>query len=316
MARQNISVSIKLSLLLCAWFSPSRVLSFTFGSYILKSQLHYKKNKVWTAAVVGENDLIERTGTSHENQGKNKTRKKEIIKFGGEICYHSDPLPFPTNGNTISDFFATKQHQNILLRGNGDNTVEFLSSDVVDNNLRRKWAEQSSLVGGENPGEIDEVVLVTPPGIGMVGIKIFPTSTMGTKCFEFQRPNTTMSLPEYQVVLIEDEPRAEGPRFLVWIFNKISFGLEGKKSSPENRRQQAFMRLWAEPLDDEKKVVFKAVISMWIEIKFPSFLLRFFPMKKNEAEDLCSAAIIKELERSSLTGIDNFCIAYRKWIHA
>ena len=48
-----------------------------------------------------------------------------------------------------------------------------------------------------------------------------PTSVIGTKIVSDTGEGT---VPEFQGVLISNEPRARGPRPVVWLFHKVLYG--------------------------------------------------------------------------------------------
>jgi hypothetical protein len=80
------------------------------------------------------------------------------------------------------------------------------------------------------------------------------------------------------------------------------------------KNHRAFLKVWAEPVNlDSTVIVIKSSISMWLELRFPSFLLRFFPIHKSKAEDLCSSAIVQSLQKSFSPAFNEFCKAYSTW---
>lgn len=281
-------------------------------------------------------------------------QKTEVLRFGGEIFYSSNPLPY---SDSLQRFFFNHNMQKILLSGGGATTsmekdhdsVESHSSHRVTSipfhsNLFETWKQKSLAVGARLPQENDTIVLVQPKGIDMVGIKILPQTIIGTTVSIHLHTTASCSppkqylMPEFQAVLIQDDTNAEGPPFLIWLFNKITRNdelnnitaeggnnaIHGKLARAQNHgnnnsktNHEAFLRVWVEPLLDlhsntPNEIVFKSSVSMWLELHFPSFLLRFFPIHKSKAEELCSAAIIKSLQTSFSPAFQAFCHSYNE----
>ncbi len=154
-------------------------------------------------------------------------------------------------------------------------------------------------------------------------MSIIPTTTIGTKLIEVESSinDQVKTLPEFQATLIEDEPVAKGPKFFVWLFNKIVYGGNPdeiiQQQQYNDRNETAFLRFYVQPIESENitngneiNFVFVAESSMWLEFLFPKLLLRFFPMKKEKAEELCSGAILKALEKNMKPAMDEFCNEY------
>jgi len=163
-----------------------------------------------------------------------------------------------------------------------------------------------------------------------VGVKILPRTIIGTTVTSnsYWINGKELQMPEFQAVLIDDDTRAEGPAFLVWLFNKVTSvnkdsdellmnGIANEGNEMKNKDHRAFLRVWVEPLNLDSnlpEIVFKSYISMWLELRFPAVLLKLFPIRKSKAEELCSAAIVKSLRASFSPAFDNFCKAYDEWL--
>jgi len=282
-------------------------------------------------------------------------QKMDVLRFGGEISFTSKALPY---SDSLMNFFSNQTMQRVLLSGDAkqvqDNksTPHHVSTISLNKNLLEEWKMKSLAVGANLPNENDIIVLVQPKGIDMVGVRILPQTILGTTFSTHEYKTSVDSItpasfsvhmPEFQSVLIKDDTHAEGPTFLVWLFNKIARNDELNKdlelfkevdhrnnenkevwieeSPPSSntllknkKNHEAFLRVWAEPIFFDttipQEVVFKSSISMWIELRFPFFLLRFFPINKSKAEELCSSAIVKSLRMSFQPAFEEFCTAY------
>ena len=313
--------TVKLSLIL--FLLPSHVVAFT--SRVLYSNNARNSNEPHANPLHLSNqyDVEEVSETRAESALNPKEQhdddEKDILRFGGTVTFTSKLLPF-LEEKSITDFFADKEHQKILLSGvNEKNScgVQELALEDVNDALVYRWKKQSILMGAVEPHEEekDNIVSVKPPGIKIAGLNIVPTSTIGTKYI----PSTgNYDLPEFQAVLIDDVPMAEGKRPLVWLFNKIVYGgnpaeddIITQFTSSTDRNESGLLRVWVEPEGQNFQI--KASSTLWLEFQFPSFLLKFFPMRKEKGEKICSDAIVKTLEKNLIPAIENFCSSYTEW---
>lgn len=308
-----------------------------------------------------------------------KNSKSATLTFRGNCTYLSKPLPIPShhhNPSSLIDFFSDESHQNILLSGankkesitnnNNDSQkdatdesfVEYIRDRELYNSFIDTWMKQSHHMHGKTyrPNyDEDSIAIVQPDGIPMAGITVYPTSIVGSKLFINNDDNdtksagipttTTIPMPEFQVLLLEDKPRAKGPKFMVWLFNKLTYGgspppllspqpKRQEQSQNDNhdnndttnnqspnqhnkrRHQSALLRVWAEPCphNSTQFVQIRAESKMCIELSFPELLLRLFPMKREVAEDICSEAVQNVLEQSTLPAVKQFCSLYEEWM--
>jgi len=276
-----------------------------------------------------------RVGVNEEKEIEKESSKTEKLRFGGKNSYTSQIVPIPADADlqNIHEFFATFEHQKILLTGGKNESSEMEELDVQSDSVdSQKWVENARFLGGDEPNfDRDRVHKVIPPGIKIVTLEVLPLSVIGTK-IRSTAPNDVegFRMPEFQAVLIDDQPTAIGPRFSVWLFNKIVYGgnpnvkvkaeAGGKEekiasASKERRRdEKAMLRFWAErrpvsqqsdprlgkhsdsDLDSSTKseyrsesydLVFRGEAELWLEFEFPTILLRFFPLSKEKAEELC-----------------------------
>jgi len=277
-----------------------------------------------------------------ESETQNK-QKKVILRFGGKYSYKSQIFSYPSSSPSIPsdtvlndflfNFFSEEKSQHILLSGGTNSTIQKVSMEGSEyDELLRKWNEKissSSLEAKMPEPHVDPVVVVTPPGIDILTVSIIPTTTIGTKLTEVDSSigGQLRKLPEFQATLIEDEPMAQGPKFFVWLFNKIVYGGNPDEivqhHSSNDRNETALLRFYVEPVTQEDGVnsdginfAFVAESSMWLEFLFPKLLLRFFPMKKEKAEELCSGAIVKALEKNMKPAMEEFCKEYMHYIQS
>lgn len=294
---------------------PSQVFTFTSRIACLNNVINSNEGHANPQYMSNQYDVVEDETLPLDDEEE----EKDTLRFGGTVTFTSELLPF-LEEKSITDFFAVKEHQKILLCGLNNNTscgVRELAREELNDELVQRWKKQSILMGAVEPQEEekDNIVSVKPPGIRIAGLNIVPTSTIGTTCISNTEHH---DLPEFQAVLIDDLPMAEGRRPLVWLFNKIVYGGDPAKediamhfTSSTDRSESGFLRVWVEP--EGKNFLIKASSTLLLEFQFPSLLLKFFPMRKEKGEKICSEAIVKTLEKNLVPAVENFCSSYTEW---
>ena len=308
----------------CILIKRNNVLSnhFFFSSRF-SHKLSLTQDDTLALLTADENDI--------KKQEKEPQQKHETLKFGGKLSYKSQMYTSTTVNDIIEltyNFFEQETTQNLLLSGGKNSTIDAIHSDDLHPELIMKWNDEVKALKASKPDiKQDRVVKVTPQSIELVTVCVIPTVTIGTKLIKVEKTlnnGNTIILPEFEAILILDEPRAEGPKFFVWLFNKITYGgdpdkLSDNDSRTSKRRERALLRIRtelveAEEFQLEQKLIFIADSSMTLEFEFPKMLLRFFPMKKEKAEQLCSNAITKALEENLLPAMKAFGDEYELFL--
>jgi len=251
--------------------------------------------------------------------------------------------------------------------GGGGGCVEEISLDILppptppsDNaaatDILEKWKANAFSMGASEPNpKKDTLLRVVPLTIPLSVAEVCPETLLGTKLTSRDYPvyddvscgrTTVMPFPEFQAVLIEDYPRARGPKPLVWLFDRIIYGSGGgtppvwvdsssivmsppatnededeeeknsnnlnnnNSSSNRSRNEKALLRIWAEPTDTFENFVFTAEAKIRLEFAFPKLLLRFFPMDKDKAEEMCNNAIAKALQSNLKPAVEELTRLY------
>jgi len=279
-----------------------------------------------------------------ENRKATTGTSTETLRFGGRQTYTSPILPLPSNHQLLLDFFANADNQAVLLTGGkAESSVEPIFLNLLDDvELIDVWKTNAKIMEAEEPDEtMDKLLKVLPSGVRIITVVVCPESLVGVKLTTCKRKEASTTpidgdsssiriFPELQVVLIEDEPKAIGPKPLVWLFNKVVYGgdPEGidkitKAAKKKDRNERALLRVWAELVsqseegDDlpEPSFVFKADTELRLEFGFPRLLLKFFPLSKSKAEEITSAAINRELTANIKPAIDRFSELYMDEYH-
>ena len=269
-----------------------------------------------------ENKNHEAMDTKEVTQNDN-AKKMESLIFGGTYTYRSKTYSLSLTMQELEDnlfhFLGDERIQHMLLSGGKNSTIIKVNIDEFSSDIVSKWYEQADFVKAEQPDlSADSVVIVTPPGVELVTVKVIPTTTIGTKILS--KPyDSDNNLPEFQATLIEDEPRAVGPRFFVWLFNKVVYGGNPDEviNKKENRRNEsALLKLYIDPTEVNDGMIsfcFVAESYMRLEFLFPRLLLRFFPLKKEKSEKLCTDAILKALETNMIPAMESFCDEFERY---
>jgi hypothetical protein len=253
------------------------------------------------------------TGDDKVGDDKVETSSLQFVA-GTSLLTESAPLPTPPL--QLVDFFQASEYRNHLLLGYGILDGEVLpavepllhpSPDLWD-----RWAKQADLTGTPTPRpDVDELLLVKSSGIPFsLGLTMFVESIIG---FNLVLPDESEgSFPEYQFTLIQDTIRAEGPRAMVWIFEKIT-GASSKQK--KGQTTHSFSTLKVEPSPDKPgEIVFQSNTRLEINLYFPKILLRILPMSREKSNEIGSKSTLKSLEVRGVAALKIFEKSYSTWL--
>ncbi len=242
-----------------------------------------------------------------QNEIASKKEKKGMttLHFKGEKVFQTDPLPLESM-DVLQSFFEREKDEirSILLSGSsGKNTVVALPGKEGVKE-KEAWSKQCQVVGGNLPSfeNGDVVYRVNADGMNMGGLQIKNEMLIGATTKIGNTGDDTSSIntnsPEYQFVFISDKRIAEGPRLLVWVFNKLMGA--GKKDDGEDTEQAitSLTRFYANTISKDE-VIFTLESSLDIAVKFPSFMLKILPVSKEKAEEEGSASVMKTLVKDT-----------------
>jgi len=252
--------------------------------------------------------------------------------------------------------------------GTGTGTANLLPLKLSTNEsilLLDEWKKQAQMVGAQLPnvqkeeGQGDDAVYqVKTGGINFAGLRVQSNALIGVKLvtsdmvpancstgdsdgysndkdeyedlshYDDDDDDDSPCLVEYQLVYIKDEQYVDGPRVLVWIFNKLT----GKNSNtgsgngnsgssigsgsdaPSNSKQQSvssFSRFYVN-ITNDKMAIFKIESMLDIAIKFPTFLLKILPVSKEKAEEQGSASVMKTLVKDTGASLQRVVDYYKQ----
>jgi len=226
-----------------------------------------------------------------------------LLRFVGEATTTADPVPMPPPGKSLSDFFAVDSHRDLLMKGTG-NVVEPMEANEE---LMERWAAEAKRVGAVPPQKGDSLLQVTTSGIQFPGLKILSVATIGAKLIV----DGDGGYPVHEFTLVRDTIKAEGPRPIRFIFNKLT---ATRDEEAKEQTTHSLTRTTAGPADSGDTCMFTSSSYLEVDVSFPKVLLRILPVSKEKAEQQGSQSILKTIEKDSGPALESFKSAYLKHI--
>jgi len=223
-------------------------------------------------------------------------------KFVATKDITTDPVSVPNEPRFLQDFFMIKDHRDLLfpyefsLVDSGDPSDEDASRvSTLGKHQLPSLPESSTLVD-------TNVLEFVSAGLNFPGIKVTSIMKMSSQLFL----SGAEKMPEYRFILLESTTKAEGPRPLVWLFNKLT-------KAENNQEQSTFSYTRISGEIRGGKLVFHANARLEVRINIPRVMLKLLPVKLETFEEQGSKSLegaMKDLERS----INRFKDAYIQWI--
>eukprot|EP00568_Trieres_chinensis_P000723 CAMPEP_0183299174 /NCGR_PEP_ID=MMETSP0160_2-20130417/5973_1 /TAXON_ID=2839 ORGANISM="Odontella Sinensis, Strain Grunow 1884" /NCGR_SAMPLE_ID=MMETSP0160_2 /ASSEMBLY_ACC=CAM_ASM_000250 /LENGTH=322 /DNA_ID=CAMNT_0025461367 /DNA_START=25 /DNA_END=993 /DNA_ORIENTATION=- len=235
---------------------------------------------------------------------------KTTLRFVGSTSYDSEGVPRGSGSKSMADFFAAEGSADILLTGTG-NVVEPFGDATPD--MIARWASEAERMGAAAPEEGDLIRRVQTPGVQFPGLKVVTDSYIGTKLI--MPTDAESGDPEYEFTLIKDEPKALGPKPLVWVFNRLT-GAGGKAEGDD--KEQTVHSLSRLRVKSDEGGNNGATLTMnsflEIDVTFPTILLKILPVSKEKAEEQGSKSIQNVVEKDIGPSVERFREAYMDWL--
>jgi hypothetical protein len=232
-----------------------------------------------------------------------------LLKFVGEATTITDPVPLPPrasddDGKSLAAFFSVDSHRDLLMRG-VSNVVEPMEANKE---LMERWTAEAKRVGAVPPEEGDPLLQVTTAGIQFPGLKILSVATIGAKLIV----DDESGYPVHEFTLVKDTIRAEGPRPIRFIFNKLT---ATRDEEAKEQTTHSLTRTTAMSADDSDDQMIKFISSSYLEVdvSFPKVFLRILPVSKEKAEKQGSQSILKTIEKDSGPALESFKDKYLEW---
>jgi hypothetical protein len=205
----------------------------------------------------------------------------------------------------------------------------------MDSDLWNRWTNEAKRFNGATPPDPlqDELVLVKSSGIpfplgmslfvnSIVGVQLIlpTTTTAGEQGHHQQQPPSPY--PSYRFTLVKDTLSAKGPSALVWLFQKMTGN--GNQDKDKEQTTHSFSTLRVLPSLDSKQehngettngtdIVFQSESQIEINVRFPSLLLRFLPMSREQCNQQGSESVQASFETRGAPALHQFVQAYQSW---
>ena len=231
-----------------------------------------------------------------------------LLKFVGEATTITDQVPIPPqaagDGKSLAAFFSVDGHRDLLMRG-VSNVVEPMEANKE---LMERWTAEAERVGAVSPEEGDPLLQVTTAGIQFPGLKILSVATIGAKLIV----DDESGYPVHEFTLVKDTIRAEGPRPIRFIFNKLT---ATRDEEAKEQTTHSLTRTTAKSADlDDQMITFTSSSYLEVDVSFPKVLLRILPVSKEKAEEQGSQSILKTIEKDSGPALESFKDAYLEYV--
>lgn len=259
------------------------------------------------------------------------------LKFSASYSYTTSPVYVQSHNETFAasmlhEFFSSDEHRNCLLIGSKNMQVskpEWLKK-VHRSLFDSFWDKESTyfqshgIVRSNQDVSALELLVKTPflafiiNASALLGVILTKDGENVELFFD-----SKIHGPEYQFLLFAEDFEADGPPPLLWIFNLLTGRGSKKTLKPELSNKphplHAYLRVW---VSDSKSfqgeveadtIVFKASCRAEINIGFPSFLLRVLPVPKEIIERNGNNALLHNMERDIVPGVNKFREVFIKW---
>ena len=266
------------------------------------------------------------TTTLVEEEEENKTIAESVytngkvkLVFRAEKDIQSDPVSLPASASALDDFFETNKVT--VLRGES-NEVEEASKEVQDY-LYQSWLTKSKEKGFAEPcKENDTIYKVINSGANFPGLKIKSKIYMGCKLIPSSESSS--GYPEIENIMLNTKDYAEGPRFLVWLYKKLTGTSNNsgdgdddvstlQKDAEKESTNEACSKFYVTPSSDDT-IIFHSSTNLMIGVEFSEFLLKVMPMDKEKSEQAGSESIAKVIEKDNGATLDIWTNAYKSWL--
>lgn len=221
------------------------------------------------------------------------------VQFKASTSACIEQLSPPPNGKNLIDFFSCEGNRDLLMS-------EKAKVSKIENpsKLQIKLFERAA---SKLPLENANFLEIVNPTISFPGLKVKSIVIFGTQTIVGE-------YPEYQFSLLDSRLEANGPRPLVWLFNKLT---KSKKTENDGDlpRQTTFSqsRIWVEPSEDKKDgITLRSKAKLEAHIKIPSFMLRILPVSLEKLEQQGCNGLQSALDDVE-PGLQRLGKSYLKW---
>ena len=254
------------------------------------------------------------------------TKGKVKLVFRAEKDLTSEPVSLPSSSSSslsLDDFFESNKVT--VLRGE-DNQVEEASNEIQDY-LYPLWVNKSKEKGLAEPNKDndDTIYKIINSGANFPGLKIKSKIYMGCKLIPSSESKS--GYPEIENIMLSTQDYAEGPRFLVWLYKKLTGTSNTNNYEGEDEIRfletnggtepttEATSKFYVTPSSDkDDTILFHSSTNLMIAVEFSEFLLKVMPMDKEKSEMAGSESIAKVIEKDNGATLDIWTNAYKSWL--
>mmetsp|Transcript_28482 Transcript_28482/g.40810 ORF Transcript_28482/g.40810 Transcript_28482/m.40810 type:complete len:326 (+) Transcript_28482:136-1113(+) len=249
------------------------------------------------------------------------------VRFRASKFACTAPLPMPPPEKTIDEFFLSKEHRNMLFSAGAEiREIDNPPKELMD--LFWNESETGRIECQMPPRDetaVTRIVEVTNPSMPFLGVKLLSVVTVGTQLLLGLdgngqiKANNSLGLPEFQFTLLDSFFIAEGPRPLVWLFQKITGRQESKDFSEKKSGQgnrigtKGFTRIRTEMTEDGR-VKFCTKARLESILRIPRLMVRLLPTSVENMEKQGSATLHNAIEKDISPALNRFGNAYLDWV--
>ena len=302
----------------------------------------------------------------HSDDKKNNIQHQQMMTFIGTRHVITEPIVIPTlsSNQLLHTFFTNDNNRNLLFPNNNAvslNLLEYLTAknedsrnnynyddnnkmlyDFDNNEIINRWRKEAQLGGGEGPTIHDitsSIIQSTSSSnyqhnnnnnklalfkidalLQMPGLKITSQSTIGMKLI------FNNDYPEYQFTLLDSELIPNGPKPIVWLFNKLTKYRDSTSSFTKVRVERVTNHSsihfsastssrdsWhGDSMSDEETIVFVTDARLETRMHLPPKLLKVLPNVniakfEKQGSEAVQKLLEKELEPALYGFRDAFC---------
>lgn len=225
-----------------------------------------------------------------------ETKDPFALTFSGEIIKTSRPLASHADATRLVEFFKTPNARDqLFVSDSAPQQIVPIPKDLLE-----MWKAEAQSLGAEIPDpEGDVVFQLSSDAISFSGLNVQTTVYCGAKLLESENSEDT---PAYEFTMIKDMTKADGPKFLLWIYNQIMDFASRHSSKDKTTRSICLVTL----VDSNEGTCVRFESSFQAKLKFPQFILKLMPISKERAEKQGSSAVSNFVEKGVIRALDRF----------
>ena len=221
------------------------------------------------------------------------------------------PLKNDENFNKTYEFFTNFSNLSLLFCENSEDSTNCRELNAED--FITLWSKESKLAGGcDIPKNIngDETckVFETTSTTDLFALNLHAINVVGIKMV-LPSSRNRVSLPEYEITMLDNKLVATGPKPAVWLFDKLINSKSLHKQEDGDRQMTAFTRFIMVDERNDNGIVISANVRYKMCINMPSFATNVLPISVQALETKIGEVVERSVEREHEVGLKRFCDA-------